>query len=111
MRLYWPDPNPPGKPKACTECGTKVDGTETKGWWLEKENHHDHNTYHLFCLQCCVRKMNEWPNHADVSDAEAVERRLYGGKSSSNRSRANGGDRSDGSSLSEIDERGSRRFR
>lgn len=77
MRLYWPRPNPPAESKECTECGTVINGDETKGWWLEKENHHDHNTYHLFCLPCCVEKMNEWPSYENVSDEEAARKRLY----------------------------------
>ncbi|ADB59335.1 hypothetical protein Htur_0437 [Haloterrigena turkmenica DSM 5511] len=78
MRLYWPSPNPPGEPKACLECETLVDGSETEGWWLERETCQNPNTYHLFCLSCCVEKMNEWSNHPSVDDEEAAKKHLYG---------------------------------
>jgi hypothetical protein len=75
VRLYTPDPNPPAEPKECQHCGELVDGDTTEGWWLERENWQNPNDFVLFCLDCCVTKMNEWTNHEDVaSPSEARER-------------------------------------
>lgn len=77
MRLYWPDPNPPCKPKNCLECEIRIDGNEIEGIWLEKYNHQNPNTYHLFCLDCCVEKMNEWGNYPNVENVEMAREILY----------------------------------
>ena len=70
MDLFRPSPNPPGKPKACQSCGALVDGSETTGWWLERENWQSTNEYVLFCMSCCVEKMNESPIHPNVDDEQ-----------------------------------------
>lgn len=67
-KRYRPDPNPPAEPKECQECGTIVDGEETNGWWLERENHQRTNYFVLFCMKCCVQKMNVWRNYPDVGN-------------------------------------------
>lgn len=77
MRLYWPEPNPPCKPKECIECETLIDGDEIEGYWLERENHQDYNTYHLFCLDCCTEKMDGWSNYPNVPDVETAKEVLY----------------------------------
>jgi|GEM_PF-1185480 hypothetical protein len=77
MRCYWPEPNPPCKPKVCLECETRIDGDETEGYWLERKNWQNPNTYHLFCLDCCAEKMTEWSNHPDVDGADAAKEVLY----------------------------------
>lgn len=43
----------------------------------ERENWQDPNTYHLFCLACCVEKMSEWPNHPGVDTEGEVREILY----------------------------------
>ncbi|WP_306057943.1 hypothetical protein [Natronococcus wangiae] len=67
MDPYFPNPNPPGKPKPCQVCGKRIDGDETEGWWLERNNWHDPNYYQLLCLSCCVDAMNEDAIHPDVA--------------------------------------------
>lgn len=76
-RSYTPRPNPPCKPKRCQECGNRVDGVETEGWWLERENWQSPNDYVLFCLTCCVNKMNDWQNHPDVATEREVKEKFY----------------------------------
>lgn len=78
MRLYWPNPNPPCKPKTCTECEIQIDGDEIEGWWLEREHWQGPNTHHLLCLECCVEKMNDWSNHPDVDGPDMAKELLNG---------------------------------
>lgn len=78
MKLYKPDPNPPCKPKECQNCGGVVDGERTEGWWLERDNWQNPNTHILFCITCCIEKMNEWPNYPDIEDRREVFVELTG---------------------------------
>ena len=74
---YVPDPNPPAEPKQCQRCGTFVDARKTDGWWLEREHWQSPNDHVLFCMSCCVAKMNEWPNHPDVKTKQEARDVLY----------------------------------
>ena len=67
--LYRPSPNPPFEPKPCQGCGSLVDGEETNGWWLEKECWQSPNRYELFCVSCCVDRL-------DVDTEDEVEKLL-----------------------------------
>ncbi len=77
MKLYWPSPNPPCKPKGRTHRGKLIDGDEIEGWWVERENWQGPNTYHLFCLTCCVEKMPEWSNRPNVDTEGEARGILY----------------------------------
>lgn len=68
--IYTPDPNPPGEPKECQRCGELVDGEVIEGWWLERRNWQNPNEYVLYCMGCCVEKMNKWENHSNVANEQ-----------------------------------------
>ena len=76
MQLYWPKPTPPGHPNDCQHCGIEIDGDEVEGFWLECKNWQAPNTHHLYCLSCCVEKMNDWSNQPDVDDEADVKAAL-----------------------------------
>jgi hypothetical protein len=78
MDPYFPSPNPPHEPKPCQKCGERVDGDETKGWWLERDTWQGPNYYELLCLSCCVGAMNEEVIHPDVAHESEVYEVLYG---------------------------------
>lgn len=73
VKRFRPSPNPPAEPKECQACGKLIDGEETDGWWLERKNWQNPNEYILFCMKCCVEKMNNWPNYQDVGNQWEAE--------------------------------------
>lgn len=77
MDPYFPEPNPPCKPKPCQVCETAIDGDRTEGWWLERETWRGPNYYQLLCLSCCVEKMNEESIHPDVAHETEARSVLY----------------------------------
>ncbi|NKE37170.1 hypothetical protein GWG54_15335 [Natronococcus sp. JC468] len=77
MDPYFPSPNPPCAPKPCQRCGTRVDGEETEGWWLERERWQSPNCYQLLCLSCCVDAMNEESGQPNVADETELRELLY----------------------------------
>jgi hypothetical protein len=77
MDPYFPSPNPPGAPKPCQRCEAPVDGTETEGWWLERETWQGPNYFQLLCLPCCVEAMNEETTYPDVAHEQEARSVLY----------------------------------
>lgn len=76
MQLYWPKPTPPGQPNDCFGCAIEIDGIDVDGFWLERECWQAPNRHELYCLACCVDKMNDWANQADVVDEADVKAQL-----------------------------------
>lgn len=77
MQLYWPKPTAPGETHDCLDCGVEVDGETIEGVWLERENWQAPNTHELYCLTCCVEKMNDWPNQPNVAHEADVKAHHY----------------------------------
>ena len=76
MQLYWPTPTPPGHPNECLGCESMIDGNKVEGFWLEHKHWQAPNTYELYCLACCVEKMNAWTNQPNVVDEADVKAHL-----------------------------------